>query len=69
MQGWAWADVEPAIEDIALAMERTTPTDAELALAESISSLDSDRVAAQRNRDAQSEEAAVRAALRFWPPV
>lgn len=69
-QGWAWADVGPAIEEITLAMERLQPTPEQLvAFASQPSNANTYRFAKQRVEEDERDSAAVTAALRFWPPV
>lgn len=64
----AWADVQEVLDSVLLAMERMTPTEAQLAAyIVSQPSID-ERIVVARLVDESNDEVLFDRAMQFWPP-
>nr|XP_018267342.1 uncharacterized protein I303_01328 [Kwoniella dejecticola CBS 10117]OBR89500.1 hypothetical protein I303_01328 [Kwoniella dejecticola CBS 10117] len=71
--GWAWADVGPICDSVALTMERLTPSQEEIAAWQTKNhaspSRPSTEIVRAKEEDEKASEQAVKSVLAFWPPT
>ncbi|ODN92017.1 hypothetical protein L198_05689 [Cryptococcus wingfieldii CBS 7118] len=73
--GWAWGDVGPVLDDIERTMERHSRTHEELSMFQGIlqtapkETSEAEGARERRQERKESDEKAIEAVMRFWPPI
>ncbi|TYJ56516.1 hypothetical protein B9479_002763 [Cryptococcus floricola] len=73
--GWAWGDVGPVLDDVERTMERHSRTHEELSMFQGIlqtapkETSEAEGARERRQERKESDEKAIEAVMRFWPPI